>query len=104
EIVSHFFFQRHGPELHAFSAWVCESHRREDLIATVAMDFVAYAVHRPGAVRIRVGAGGNPLADRWLAPLKPVANGLGWRMLADGWVDFGRRCNEQPTAETPEAR
>jgi hypothetical protein len=88
KIIGHFFFQRHGAELHAFSGWVAEPYREQKLLATFAMDFLAYASQCAGVVRARVGTGEHPVTQRLLAPLRPHLPQLGWVVAADGWVDF----------------
>lgn len=91
EIIGHFFFQRHGAELHAFSGWVAESYREQKLLAAFSLDFLAYASQCADVVRARVGTGDHPVTHRLLAPLTPHLPELGWDVSADGWVDFRRR-------------
>jgi hypothetical protein len=87
-IVSHLFFQRHGEALHAFAAWTEDRLRASGLMMIAAMDFIAHARATRGVVRVRIGAGDNPLGQRMLAPVKPVAARLGWRLREGCWLDF----------------
>lgn len=87
-IVGHFFFQRHGDEMHAFAGWSAETLRASGLIASAALDFIAYASAADGIVRVRVGTGAHPIAHRLLAPVALVAARLGWRMREGCWLDF----------------
>lgn len=87
-IVGHFFFQRHGDEMHAFAGWSAETLRASGLIASAALDFIAYASAADGIVRVRVGTGAHPIAHRLLAPVAPVAARLGWRLREGCWLDF----------------
>ena len=87
-IVGHFFFQRHGDEMHAFAGWSDESLRASGLIASAALDFIAYARAAEGVVRVRVGTGAHPIAHRLLAPVATVAARLGWRLREGCWLDF----------------
>ena len=87
-IAGHFFFQRHGDEMHAFASWSAETLRASGLIATAALDFIAYASAADGIVRVRVGTGAHPVAHRLLAPVAPVAARLGWRLREGCWLDF----------------
>jgi hypothetical protein len=87
-IAGHFFFQRHGDEMHAFAGWSAETLRASGLIASAALDFIAYASAADGIVRVRVGTGAHPIAHRLLAPVAPVAARLGWRLREGCWLDF----------------
>ena len=87
-IAGHFFFQRHGDEMHAFAGWSHERLRASGLIASAALDFIAYARATGGIVRVRVGTGAHPIAHRLLAPVVPVAARLGWRLREGCWLDF----------------
>ena len=87
-IAGHFFFQRHGDEMHAFAGWSDESLRASGLIANAALDFIAYASVAEGVVRVRVGTGAHPIAHRLLAPVASVAARLGWRLREGCWLDF----------------
>ena len=87
-IAGHFFFQRHGDEMHAFAGWSDERLRASGLIANAALDFIAYAHAADGIIRVRVGTGGHPIAHRLLAPIVPVADRLGWRLREGCWLDF----------------
>jgi hypothetical protein len=96
-IAGHFFFQRHGAEMHAFAAWADERHRGSKLVATAAMDFLAHAFQSHGVVRARVGTG-HAFSDRLLAPLKPACDRLGWRVREGGWIDFTAGDSKRPGA------
>lgn len=87
-IAGHFFFQRHGEEMHAFAGWSHERLRASGLIASAALDFIAYAKTIDGVVRVRVGTGAHPIAHRLLAPVVPIAARLGWRLRDGCWLDF----------------
>ena len=87
-IAGHFFFQRHGDEMHAFAGWSDERLRASGLIANAALDFIAYASATEGIRRVRVGTGAHPIAHRLLAPVAPAAAQLGWRLREGCWIDF----------------
>jgi hypothetical protein len=87
KLIGHFFFQRHGAELHAFSAWADQERRGEKLIATAALDFVAHASQCGDVTRARIGSG-HRLTERLVRPLHQAAGRLGWQIHSGGWIDF----------------
>jgi len=88
EIVGHLFFQRHDSEVHAFSAWLTERRRGEDLTAVTFFDLLACASASAGIKRTRFGRG--QVATRLLSPLERAGASLRWRVRTGGWVDFSR--------------
>jgi hypothetical protein len=74
--------------MHAFAGWADERYRGVKLIATASMDFLAHAHQSHGVIRARVGTGRHPITSHLLAPLKTVADGLGWQIREGGWVDL----------------
>jgi hypothetical protein len=89
EIVWHVFFQRHGPDVCAFSCSVGES-RGSGVWPTIAADFTAFASMLAAVRRARWGSGNHPISGHFLTLLKPHATKLGWCVSADGWIEFSR--------------
>jgi hypothetical protein len=90
EIVWHVFFQRHGADLCAFSCSVGEQSRGGGVWPTIAADFTAFASALAGVRRARWGSGNHPISGQFLALLEPHAATRGWRVGADGWIEFSR--------------
>ena len=90
EVVGHIFFQRHDSDLCAFSVWVGEEFRTSKVWATFSLDFVALASSLAEIKRVRAGAGNSRITLHVLALLNPHAEGLGWKLSADGWINFLR--------------
>jgi hypothetical protein len=97
EIVGHLFFQWHDSEVHAFSVWIAERHRGENLTVVTVFDLLAHVSASAGIKRVRCGRG--RVVGRLLAPLQKISATLRWRVHADGSVEFApdeaRRSPEQ---------
>ena len=87
-VVGHVFFQRRGPELHAFSTAVGPPFEGAGYSVVMLLDFVTHASQAPGVQRARVGRGQNNVTRRFLQRLKAHETALGWRVSLDGWVLF----------------
>ena len=87
-VAGHVFFQRRGPELHAFSTAVGPPFDRGGYSVVMLLHFVAYASQVPGVRRARIGRGQNNVTRRFLQRLKAQETALGWQVDLDGWVHF----------------
>ena len=87
-VIGHIFFQRHGADLHIFSAGVSEPYEGHKFSLVMLLDCVAYAATLPAIRRVRVGRAANQLTRHGLQLIDERKDRLGWRITPDGWVTF----------------
>jgi hypothetical protein len=93
-VIGHLFDQRHGDTMHAFSIAVNAPFEGNGYAQVISMDYLSYASQRHGVVAVRFGRGRNAFSRGILERLRGHEQRLGWRVGADGWVEFSRarRC------------
>jgi hypothetical protein len=89
-VIGHLFDQQHGDTLHAFSIAVNAPFEGNGYAQVISMDYLSYASQRDGIVAVRFGRGRNAFSRGILERLREHEQRLGWRVGADGWVEFSR--------------
>jgi hypothetical protein len=86
--MGHIFFQRHGADIHVFSAGVSEPYEGRKYSLVMFLDCVAYAASLPEISRVRIGRAANQLTRHVLQLVDERKDQLGWRVTPDAWVTF----------------
>jgi hypothetical protein len=89
-VIGHVFYQQHGDALHGFSIAVNAPFQGHGFAHVMAMDYIAYASQRDDIAAVRIGRGRNTFVRELLDLLGQHQERLGWRVRADGWIEFPR--------------
>jgi len=89
-VIGHLFDQQHGDTLHAFSIAVNAPFDGNGYAHVIAMDYLCYASQRDDIVAVRFGRGRNAFSRGILETISKHEQRLGWRVGADGWIEFSR--------------
>lgn len=89
-VIGHVFDQQHDDTLHAFSIAVNAPFQGHGYAQVMSMDYLAHASQRDDVVAVRFGRGRNAVSRELLKTLGGHQERLGWRVSADGWIEFPR--------------